>query len=51
MLSNSMIVRDAELVLQNMESDIKVISNRGQMVLMVSYQLVLAFLLPEEGRA
>ncbi len=29
MLSNSMIVRDAELVLQNMESDIKVISNRG----------------------
>ena len=29
MLSNSMIVRDAELVLQNMETDVKVISNRG----------------------
>tara|TARA_Y100001970_G_scaffold81943_1_gene103775 strand:+ start:3526 stop:5265 length:1740 start_codon:yes stop_codon:yes gene_type:complete len=29
MLSNSMIVRDAELVLQNMDSDVKVISNRG----------------------
>ena len=29
MLSNSMIVRDAELVLQNMKSDVKVISNRG----------------------
>ena len=29
MLSNSMIVRDAELVLQNMENDVKVISNRG----------------------
>ncbi len=29
MLSNSMIVRDAELVLQNMETDVRVISNRG----------------------
>jgi len=29
MLSNSMIVRDADFVLQNMDSDVKVISNRG----------------------